>query len=75
VHIVVPQGGTQGFSHICSKGCPCGTIVRGEALGIVKARCPSVRECQDREVEIGGLVCRARGHGMGGFWKGSEKRG
>jgi len=25
----------------------------GETLGPVKARCPSVGECQDREVEVG----------------------
>ena len=28
----------------------------GEALGPVKARCPSVGECQEREVGVGELV-------------------
>jgi hypothetical protein len=36
-----------------------------EALGPVKARCPSVGECQDREVVVGGLVSRGREEGMG----------
>jgi hypothetical protein len=30
--------------------------VRGEALGLVKAQCPSVGECQDQEAGVGGLV-------------------
>ena len=34
----------------------------GEALGPVKARCPSIGECQDRGSGVGGLVSR----GMGG---------
>ena len=37
------QGGTQGFSRICSRGWPCGTSMRGEALGLVKARCPQCK--------------------------------
>jgi hypothetical protein len=32
--------------------------MRGEALGSVKALCPSVGECQDREAGLGGLVSR-----------------
>jgi hypothetical protein len=47
----------------------------GEALGPVKARCPSVVECQDREVGVGGLVIRGRGNGIGGFQRGNEERG
>jgi hypothetical protein len=35
--------------------------VGGEVLGPVKARCPSVGECQGREVGVGGLV-------SGGGW-------
>ena len=38
----------------------------GEALGPVNAQCPSVREFQDREVGVGGLVSRGRGNGIGG---------
>ena len=39
--------------------------MRGKALGLVKAGCPSVGECQDREAGVGGLVCRGRGEGGG----------
>jgi hypothetical protein len=39
--------------------------MRGDALGFVKARCPSVGECQGREVEVGGLVRRGRRDGIG----------
>ena len=42
------------------------TSMRGETLGPVKAQCPSVGDCQDREVGVGGLVIRRRGMGMGG---------
>jgi hypothetical protein len=34
------HGGTQDSSCICSRGWPCGTSKRGEALGIVKG--PSI---------------------------------
>jgi hypothetical protein len=44
--------------------------MRGETLGPVKARCPSVGECQDREAGVGGLVCRGREDGIGGFSEG-----
>jgi hypothetical protein len=30
-------------------------------------RCPSIVECQDREVGVGGLVHRGRGMGYWGF--------
>ena len=44
--------------------------MRGEALGPVKARCPSVGECQDTEEGMGGLVSRRRGDGIGvSEWK------
>ena len=39
--------------------------MRGEALGLVKAQCPSVGECQDREAGVGGLVSRGRRDGIG----------
>ena len=41
--------------------------MRGEALGLVKARCPSVGECQDREAGVGGLVIKGMEDGMQGF--------
>ena len=40
--------------------------MRGEALGPVMVRCPSVGEWQDREVGDGGLD--SRGWGMGWFF-------
>ena len=46
----------------------------GEALGTVKAQCPSVGECQDGEAEVGMLVSRGRGDGIGGFRRGNEER-
>jgi hypothetical protein len=55
------HGGTQGSSWVCSRGWPYGTSMRGEALGPVKAQCPSVGECQYREVGVGGLVSSERG--------------
>jgi hypothetical protein len=42
-----------------------------ETLGTVKAQCPSVEECQGREVEVGGWVGKhshrsnGRGNGIG----------
>jgi hypothetical protein len=41
--------------------------MRGEALGPVKARCPSVGEYQDMEAGVGGLVIMGEGcdRGMG----------
>jgi hypothetical protein len=48
--------------------------MRGEALGLVKARCPSVGECQDREAGVGGLVSKGRGMGWG-VQRGNEERG
>jgi hypothetical protein len=33
----------------------------GEALGPVKARCPSVGEYQCQEAEVGGLVSKEKG--------------
>jgi hypothetical protein len=39
--------------------------MRGEALGPEKARCPSVGECQDREVGVGGLFSRGGGWDRG----------
>jgi hypothetical protein len=49
--------------------------MRGEALSIVKAQCPSVGECQDREGGVGRLVNKGRGEEMGGFQRGNEERG
>jgi hypothetical protein len=48
--------------------------MRGEALGLVKARCPSVAECQDKEVGVGGLVSRGREDGIGGVSEGKGRK-
>jgi hypothetical protein len=40
------------------------------SLDLMKARCPSVGECQDREAGVGGLVNRGRGDGILGFSEG-----
>ena len=53
----------------------------GEALGPVKAQCPSVGECQDREAGVGGWVrehphrSRGRGDGIGGIQEGGTGKG
>jgi hypothetical protein len=41
----------------------------------VKARCPSIGECQDRDVGVGKLVSRGRVDGIGGFQRGNQERG
>jgi hypothetical protein len=46
----------------------------GEALGLVKARYPSVWECQDWESGMGGLVSRGRGYEIRGF-QGETRKG
>jgi hypothetical protein len=50
--------------------------MRGEALGLVKAQCPSTGEFQDREAGVGGLVNSGRGDGMGGgVRRGNQEKG
>jgi hypothetical protein len=44
-------GGTHVSSCICSRGWPSQSSMGGEALGPVKALCPSIGECQDQEWE------------------------
>jgi hypothetical protein len=70
------HGGTHGSSGICSRGWPCWSSMEGEALGPVKALCPSVGECQVQEVGVGGLVSR-EGRGYRGFSEGKlgQERG
>ena len=66
---------THGSSCICSRGWPSRSSMRGEALGPVKALCPSVGECQGQEAGVGELVSRRRGEGIEGFRKGNQERG
>jgi hypothetical protein len=40
--------------------------MRGETLGLAKILCLSISECQDQELEVGGLGNRVRG-GYRGF--------
>jgi hypothetical protein len=65
------HGGIPGSSHICNRGWPCWTSVGGEVLCPLKALYPSIWECQNREVGIGGLVSRGRKDRRGGFQRGN----
>jgi hypothetical protein len=47
----------------------------GEALGPVKAQCPSVGECQDREAGLSGLVSKGKGDRIVGFSEGKPGKG
>jgi hypothetical protein len=47
----------------------------GEALGPVKAQYPSIGDCQDRELGVGGLVSKGRRNGIGCFQRGNQERG
>jgi hypothetical protein len=47
----------------------------GENLGLAKALCPSIGECQDYEVEVGGLVSMGQGGGIRGFSEGKPGKG
>ena len=60
------EGVTHGSSRKCSGE---------EAIGPVKARCPNVGECQDREVGVGGLVSRGSGVEIWGFQRGNQEMG
>ena len=48
------DGETHSSSYICTRECLCQASKGKDALGPVKARCPSVGECQGREVRVGG---------------------
>jgi hypothetical protein len=52
-------------SCICSRGWPSQSSLGGEALGLVKVLCPSIRECQGQEAGVDGLGSRGR-------WRGDE---
>jgi hypothetical protein len=44
--------------------------VRGKALDLVKARCPSVGECQDMEAGVGELMSKGKENGIRRFLEG-----
>jgi hypothetical protein len=41
--------------------------MRGEEVGLLKALCSSIWECQNREAGVGGLVSKGRWVRMGAF--------
>ena len=48
----------------------------GGTLGPVKAQCPSIGECQDREAGVSGLVSSGGwGDGIGGLRRRNQERG
>jgi hypothetical protein len=47
----------------------------GEALGPVKALCPSVGSCQSQEARVGGLMSRGRGRVYREFSEGKLGKG
>jgi hypothetical protein len=47
----------------------------GEALGPVKALCPTVEKCQYQEAGVGGLVSKGSEKGIGGFLGGETRKG
>jgi hypothetical protein len=53
------HGGIHGSSHICSRRWACQKSIEGEALGTMKAWCPSIGEFEWGEVGEGGWVCGA----------------
>ena len=69
------DGGTQGSRLICIRGWLCRTSMRGKVLGLRKALCPSIGECQYREPGVCGLKRRGRGWDRVFFWRGNEERG
>ena len=46
----------------------------GEALGNVKALCPTIGECQCQEEGVGRLVSRGVGEGIVGLWRENYER-
>jgi hypothetical protein len=45
-----------------------------KALGLLKALCLIVGECQVQEAGLGGLVTRENGEGIWGFRRGNQER-
>jgi hypothetical protein len=45
--------------------------MEGEAVGSMKALCPSIRECQGQKAGMGRLVSTGRGEMIGDFWRGN----
>jgi hypothetical protein len=49
--------------------------MRVEALGHVKALCPSIGEFQGQKAGVGGLVSRGKREGLGDFQRKNQVRG
>jgi hypothetical protein len=45
--------------------------MRGEALGLVKILCHTMRECQGQELGVGGLGSKGRKEVIGDFQRGN----
>jgi hypothetical protein len=66
--------GTYSSNSICGRGWPCQASMGGEALGSIKAWCPSVAKFEVGKAKVGGWVgeyhhrIRRRGNGIDGFW-------
>jgi hypothetical protein len=60
-----------GSNYICSREWPSQSSMGGEAIGPVKALCPSIEECLGQEAGVGGLVSRGREEGVGDFRRGN----
>ena len=60
---------------------PAAYVTEDGLVGPVKAQCPSVGECQGREIGMGRWVRehhhrnRGRGNGIRMFWRGNQDRG
>jgi hypothetical protein len=48
-------------AYVSENGWPSWSSMGGEALGPVKALCPSVGECQGQEAHVGRMVSRRGG--------------
>jgi hypothetical protein len=64
-------------SHICRRGWPCQASIRGEALGPVKDRHPSIGEFASREAGVGawGNTLIEAGEGGKGFLGWENRKG
>jgi hypothetical protein len=67
--------GTHGSSCICSRGCSSWSSMGGEALGPVKALCPSVGKPQNQNEGVRGMVSRGAGERNRRFQRGNQERG
>jgi hypothetical protein len=62
-------------AYVAEEGWPSQSSMGGEALGPVKALCPSAGECQGQEAGVGGLVSRGMRERIGRFSEGKPGRG